>query len=246
MVEEPFALLPRTARVKRAFARVGVLFLLMPVISTASLAETKPAAGANPSEQSGEATTAMVREIQFMLLRLGLDPGPIDGIPRQLTNRALQRFEATHNLPLFDLEPGGKVPSDLLTALRNEAARAVFGAPEKPETPPAAATPPLNRAPPPAAAIVPAPPPDPFAACAYEPEDFRIGANSYTPESFLRDGFDGSTARAVANLKQRLEEARQIADRVGLPALKEVQRQARVIKYFECRLTVEQASAGNK
>jgi peptidoglycan hydrolase-like protein with peptidoglycan-binding domain len=233
---------------KRAFARVGALFLLMPtVISTTCLAESKPATGANPSEQSAEATAALVREIQFMLLRLGLDPGPIDGIPRQLTNRALRRFEATHNLPLIDLEPGGKVPSDLLTALRNEAARAVFGAPEKPETPPtAAATPPPSPARPPAAVIVPPPPPDPFAACAYEPEDFRIGANSYTPESFLRDGFDGSTARAVANLKQRLEEARQIADRVGLSALKEVQRQARVLKYFECRLNVEQASAGNK
>ena len=67
--------------------------------------------------------------------------------------------------------------------------------------------------------------------------------NRYTPETFLNEGFDGSTARAVTNLKDRLEEGRQIADKIGLTALKEVQRQARVLQYFECRLKIEQASA---
>jgi hypothetical protein len=59
----------------------------------------------------------------------------------------------------------------------------------------------------------------------------------------LNEGFDGSTAGAVTNLKDRLEEGRQIADKIGLTALKEVQRQARVPQYFECRLKIEQASA---
>jgi hypothetical protein len=59
----------------------------------------------------------------------------------------------------------------------------------------------------------------------------------------LNEGFDGSTGRAIANLKDRLEEGRQIADKIGISALKEVQRQARVLQYLECRLKLEQASA---
>ena len=59
----------------------------------------------------------------------------------------------------------------------------------------------------------------------------------------MKEGFDGSAARAVANLKDRLEEGRQLADRIGISALKDVQRQARVLQYFECRLKIEQASA---
>ena len=34
-----------------------------------------------------------------------------------------------------------------------------------------------------------------------------------------------------------------LADRIGISALKDVQRQARVLQYFECRLRIEQASA---
>jgi hypothetical protein len=92
---------------------------------------------------------------------------------------------------------------------------------------------------------MPKPPPlDQFAGCPYDVEDFHIGPNRYTPETFLKEGFDGSTSRAVASLKDRLEEGRQIADRIGISALKEVQRQARVLRYFECRLKIEQAAAG--
>lgn len=95
--------------------------------------------------------------------------------------------------------------------------------------------------------MAPAPPkaplPDRFAACPYDPEDFHIGANRYTPDTFLNEGFDGSTARAIASLKDRLEEGREIADKIGISALKDVQRQARVLQYLECRLKLEQASA---
>ena len=86
------------------------------------------------------------------------------------------------------------------------------------------------------------PPPDRFASCSYNPEDFLIGGTQFTPQVFLDQGFGGVTARALTNLKQRLEEARQIAERLGGPALREVQRQARVIAYFECRQKIEQAS----
>jgi hypothetical protein len=43
-------------------------------------------------------------------------------------------------------------------------------------------------------------------------------------------------------LRDRLNEARQIAGNVGGAALTEVQRQARVLDYFDCRLKIEQAS----
>jgi hypothetical protein len=43
-------------------------------------------------------------------------------------------------------------------------------------------------------------------------------------------------------LKDRLNEARQIAGNIGGAALTEVQRQSRVLDYFTCRLKIEQAS----
>ena len=100
---------------------------------------------------------------------------------------------------------------------------------------------------PPAAAAVPSvtPPaekPDRFAGCPFKPEDFRIGATQYTPDKYLQVGFEGSTARAVSMLKDRLNEARQIAANVAGSALTEVQRQSRVLDYFNCRLKIEQTS----
>jgi hypothetical protein len=137
------------------------------------------------------------------------------------------------------------VPAAFLARLRAETGRAMLGAAGKLETEPRSSSPPAGEAPVPATAPAPpkAPPPDRFAACPYDPEDFHIGANRYTPDTFLNEGFDSSTARAIANLKDRLEEGRQIADKIGISALKEVQRQARVLQYFECRLKIEQASA---
>ena len=88
----------------------------------------------------------------------------------------------------------------------------------------------------------PAAAPNRFAACPFHAEDFRIGATQYTPEKYLQEGFDGSTARAVSMLKDRLNEARQIAGNIGGAALIEVQRQSRVLDYFTCRLKIEQES----
>ncbi len=196
-----------------------------------------------------QATPQLVREIQFMLVRIGLDPGPIDGIPRQLTNRAVRRFEELHRLPLVDLERGGLVPPEFLAQLRIETTRVVLGTDGKTDTggaSPIAPPAPTGEGSATAAVVPPPPkpaPPDRFASCPYDPEDFHIGANRFTPDTFLKEGFDGSAARAVANLKDRLEEGRQLADRIGISALKDVQRQARVLQYFECRLKIEQASA---
>jgi peptidoglycan hydrolase-like protein with peptidoglycan-binding domain len=228
------------------FAGIWVFLLLLGSIAPfGSTGLAQPAAAPIAQDQDPPATRELVREIQFMLLRLGLDPGPLDGLPLQLTNGAVRRFEQMSGLPLVELQPGGKVPAAFLARLRAEAGRAMFGAAGKLETEPRISSPPAGEAPVPATTPIPpgAPPPDRFAACPYDPEDFHIGANRYTPDTFLNEGFDGSTARAVANLKDRLEEGRQIADKIGISALKEVQRQARVLQYLECRLKLEPASA---
>ena len=231
---------------KSNFAGIWVLSLLLgSMVPFGSIGQAQPATATTAQDQDPLATRELVREIQFMLLRLGFDPGPLDGFPLQLTNRAVRQFEETHGLPLIELLPGGRVPAELVARLRTEAGRAMFGGPRSPSAPAGEGPPATSAAAVPPASAKPAPA-DRFASCAYNPEDFHIGANRYTPNSFLREGFDGSTARAIASLKDRLEEGRQIADKIGISALKEVQRQARVLQYFECRLKIEQASASNR
>jgi hypothetical protein len=172
-----------------------------------------------------------------------MDPGPIDGIPGSQTLSAVRKFQAKSGLPMSDLINEGKISAVFLARLRGEASRAILGGEKKPEVSPEPATAsPIAAAP----AQPPAPPPDPLAACPFDPGDFRIGSTEYTPDRFLQVGFDGSTARAVASLKDRLDEARQLAENVGGSALAEVQRQARVLNYFNCRLKIEQASDGKK
>jgi peptidoglycan hydrolase-like protein with peptidoglycan-binding domain len=186
-----------------------------------------------------EITPSLVREIQFMLLRIGIDPGPIDGVVGPQTTGAFRRFQERADLPVRELVNGGRVSMGVLTRLRGEASRVIFESDKKPE--PASAPAKL-----PTAALPSAPPPaekpDRFAACAFNPEDLRIGATQYTPDKYLQVGFDGSTARAVSMLKDRLNEARQIAGNIGGSALTEVQRQSRVLDYFSCRLKIEQGS----
>ena len=232
--------------------------LLSSMAPVGSIGQAQPATAAVAQDQDPPATRELVREIQFMLLRLGLDPGPLDGLPFQMTNGAVRRFTEIHRLPPVELQLGAKVPTEFLVRLRAETGRAMFGAAGKPETAPGSSSSPAAAPPFPfgegplatpaaTAPITPVPPkpppPDRFASCVYDPEDFHIGAARYTPDTFLKEGFDGSTSRAVANLKDRLEEGRQIADKIGITALKDVQRQARVLQYFECRLKIEQTSA---
>ena len=195
--------------------------------------------------QDVAATAALIHEIQFMLARLGIDPGPIDGIAGQQTLKAVHKFQVLSGMPAADLVNDGKISAVFLARLRSEASQAILGGEKKPAAAPesqAAANPPIPAAPPQPAA----PAPDPFAACTFNPADFRIGATEYTPDKFLQVGFDGSTVRAVASLKDRLEEARQIAGNIGGSALGEVQRQARILSYFSCRLKIEQASDTKK
>jgi peptidoglycan hydrolase-like protein with peptidoglycan-binding domain len=196
------------------------------------------AAGAMTGPESVEATPPLIREMQFMLARLGMDPGPIDGVVGPQTTSALRRFEEQFGLPVEALANGGRVSATLLRRLRAEASRVIFGGEEKSAIPPGA--PPAAA--PPAAAAVPAQQPDRFAACPFSPEDFRIGDTQYTPDKYLQVGFEGSTARAVSMLRDRLNEARQIAENIGGSALIEVQRQSRVLNYYSCRLKIEQSS----
>ena len=199
------------------------------------------AAEAQSKAEDVAVTPSLVREIQFMLLRIGMEPGPIDGVIGPQTTRAWGKFEQDTGLPQIELVNGGKISATALARLRGEASRVIFEGEKRPGTP-AAASPPA----PPPAAVAPvqqdARAPDRFAACPLHAEDFKIGGTQYTPEKYLQDGFDGSTARAVAMLKDRLNEARQIAGNIGGAALTEVQRQSRVLDYYNCRLKIEQES----
>jgi len=213
------------------------------IVSLATAVSTIPlgsplvfAAEAAVRAEELDVNPSLVREIQFMLLRLGMEPGPIDGVIGPQTTRAWQKFQQLTGQPQADLVSGGKIPADALGRLRSEANRVILEGDRKPE--------PGAPLPAPATATAPAQPARPtvdrFAACPFNPADFRIGATQYTPEKYLQEGFDGSTARAVAMLKDRLNEARQIAGNIGGSALGEVQRQARVLDYFNCRLKIEQ------
>ena len=138
-----------------------------------------------------EVTSSLVREIQFMLLRLGMEPGPIDGVIGPQTTRAWRKFQQDTGLLQIDLVNGNKIPAAALTSLRSGASRVTFEGERKPVAPP--------TTPPPAAAVASAqqaaPAPDRLAACPLHAEDFKIGATQYTPEKYLQEGFDGSTAR---------------------------------------------------
>jgi peptidoglycan hydrolase-like protein with peptidoglycan-binding domain len=227
----------------------SAVVLLVGLISFAAAAAGP--AGRSPPQEPVIATPALVREIQFMLLSLGIDPGPIDGNPRQLTNRAVHDFQQRAGLPKSDLATDQPVSVAFLDELRREAAKVLLkNAPAPSEAATAIAPPPANPPPPPAAAVAAPPtppqPPDRFAGCKYAAEDFLVGGRQYTPESFLDEGFGGVTDRAVASLRQRLDEARQIASKIGGPALHEVQRQAHVLAYFECRQQIERGSAASR
>ena len=222
-------------------AIAAALFIAVPCGAPMAVAAVPQDSGAGG--ETVPATPELIRQIQFMLQTLGIDPGPIDGNAQALTNRAAHQFELQNSLPIFDITNNGPIPVAFLEALRKQVAAklGVVAPPPAPAAPapaPAAPTP----APVPAAPAPPPPPaPDRFASCPFEPQDFNVGGKQYTPQAFLDEGFGGSTDRAVLNLQQRLKEAREIAEKIGGAALLEVQRQARVLAYFECRQKIEQA-----
>lgn len=227
-----------------ALAVAGALLAAFPAAPHAAAAA--PAAAAR-SDRALAATPQLIREVQFLLTSLGLDPGPIDGIARQLTNRAVRKFDRKFGLPVADLVNNGTISAEFLARLRQAAAPVLLGARKPPPAPPPSPAPAVTVAPParPAPSTRPAPPAvDRFARCPYDPHDFLIGGTQYTPQTFLDAGFGGSTASAVASLKQRLQEARRLAQQIGGSAVHEVQRQVRVLGYFECRLKIEEAAAG--
>jgi peptidoglycan hydrolase-like protein with peptidoglycan-binding domain len=236
-------------------ARPALLIVAAAFAAMAPALAGQPSVGATNPGDSLPVTPALIRQVQFMLLSLGIDPGPIDGVPRHLTNAAIRKFEQQSDLPAADLVTGGRISTELLDRLRKAASGVLLGT--QPQGPAAAVVAP-PPAPPPAIATAPAPrpaaaprqPPSPadhFAACPFNRVDFLIGGMQYTPDSFLATGFGGSTATAVDSLKDRLQEARLVAQQIGgQQAPKEVERQVRVLSYFECRLRIEQADAGKK
>ena len=83
------------------------------------------AAEAAAKSEELEVTPSLVREIQFMLLRLGMEPGPIDGVIGPQTTRAWHKFQQDTGLQPVDLVNGSKIPATVLTRLRSEASRGI-------------------------------------------------------------------------------------------------------------------------
>jgi peptidoglycan hydrolase-like protein with peptidoglycan-binding domain len=226
----------------KALIRAAAAMLVAFFGASLPAAAGAPTVAAVPTGNAVSATPALVRQVQFMLSSIGIDPGPIDGVPRQLTNAAVHKFEQQAGLPAADLVSDGQISTELLDHLRKAASGVLLGT--QPQQPGGATAPTANVPPPAVAAAPPHPPPvDRFASCQFDAADFLIGGTQYTPDSFLQAGFAGSTAKAVASLKDRLQEAREVAQQIGGPALQEVQRQARVLSYFECRLKIEEGAA---
>src|SRR6516162_2360216 len=86
----------RTWRVTRGAANAIVSVIVCIAVSITGVAMCTVqlyAAEAPSGVEEVEATSALVREIQFMLSRLGMDPGPIDGVAGRQTKGAYHRFQ---------------------------------------------------------------------------------------------------------------------------------------------------------
>ena len=94
------------------------------------------AAEATSKAEDVAVTPSLVREIQFMLLRIGMEPGPIDGVIGPQTTRAWGKFEQDTGLPQIELVNAGKISATALARLRGEASRVIFEGEKRPETPP--------------------------------------------------------------------------------------------------------------
>jgi hypothetical protein len=77
---------------KRVCQRLAVVaVLLLPTLAAERGWAQHPTEAGEPSLT---ATPNLIREIQFMLSTVGIDPGPLDGNSRQLTNRAIISFNS--------------------------------------------------------------------------------------------------------------------------------------------------------
>src|SRR5215469_6790152 len=101
---------------------VGCIAIYLTAISLGSVPSL--AASLATEAQDVEASSALVREIQFMLLRLGMEPGPIDGIVGPQTLSAVRKFQAKSGLPISDLVNEGRISGVFLARLRSDASRA--------------------------------------------------------------------------------------------------------------------------
>ncbi len=64
------------------------------------------------------ATPELIRQVQFMLQTIGIDPGPIDGNAQALTNRAAHQFQFQNALPITDITNSGPISTAFLDLLR--------------------------------------------------------------------------------------------------------------------------------
>ena len=109
---------------KRVCQRLAVVaVLLLPTLAAERGWAQHPTEAGEPSLT---ATPNLIREIQFMLSTVGIDPGPLDGNSRQLTNRAIHIFQQRSGLPITDIVNDGQIPAAVVDRLRKEAAQALL------------------------------------------------------------------------------------------------------------------------
>ena len=132
----------------RAFA-VWMRLQIAVVTFAAPAMSSMPCPAAEAAAEEVEVDPALIREIQFMLLRLGMDPGPIDGIVGPKTTKAFLTFVERSGMPVQPLVNGGRIPGTMLARLRTEASRVILGGEAKrgAATAPAAATQPAAPVP---------------------------------------------------------------------------------------------------
>ena len=169
-----------------------------------------------------------------MLLRLGMEPGPIDGVIGPQTTAGLAQIPAGYRPAADRSGQWRQNPGVTLVRLRNEASRVIFegerkpGAAGAPPMPPAAALAPVQPA-----AQSPAPqPPDRFAACPFSAADFKHrhdAVHSRKISAGRLRWFDGARRFDAERPPKRGAADRREHRRFRAG---EVQRQARVLDYF--------------
>jgi len=95
----------------RDVVRCAIFSLAVITLPTQLWSAGRCAAQVPGKTENLDVTPSLVREIQFMLLRLGMEPGPIDGVIGPQTTAAWRKFQQDTGLPPLDLVNGSKILS---------------------------------------------------------------------------------------------------------------------------------------
>jgi len=186
----------------------------------------------------------LTREIQFMLSRLGIDPGPIDGIAGQQHLRPSQIPSAVR-FAGGNLVSGGKISAAFLERLRSEASRLFSGREKRRASSGASGSFSLTVSVNPAQPTAPAP--DPLLHARFKSGGTFRSRDRVHPDKFLQVGLTGRPARAWPSLTtpdstKRARRPEALADR---PSAK-CSGRLRILAYFQLPPENQQGSDARK